>query len=91
MCIFGKVAPTVGLISIKDRFLAYRVTSSIGDGAFDVTGVSRLNSIGEDKSTMFKTYRGLNQIHPHWYEFPSGTCLSGDQSVKTGRGEEHDA
>ena len=41
-----------------------QVMSSIGDGASDVSGVSRLSSVGEDKSRMFKTYRGSLPIHP---------------------------
>ena len=32
--------------------------------ASEVTGISGVNSIGEDKSMIFKTYRGPMPIHP---------------------------
>ena len=64
---------------------------SIEDGASDMTGVSGLNNVGEDKSTMFRTYRGPLPVHTRWYELPFGTCHSGDLSVAPSRGEEHKA
>ena len=70
---------------------ASQIVSSVGDDASDVTGVSGLNSIGEDKSMMLKTCNGPMPIHQRWYEFPSGTCRSGDLSVAPSPGEEHDA
>ena len=48
---------------------ASQVVSLIGDGACDVTGVSRQNSVGEDKTIMFKTYNGPLPIHPRWHKF----------------------
>ena len=65
--------------------------SSISGGASDVTGISSLDSLSEEKTKMFKTYSGLLQIYPLWYELTSGTCLCGDLDVAPSRGEEHDA
>ena len=65
--------------------------SLISDGASDLTGVSSLNSIDEDKMMMFKTYIGPLPIHPRAYEFSLGTCCSRDLSVELGCGEEDDA
>ena len=65
--------------------------TSIGDGASDVTGVSGVNSIGEDKSVMFKAYLVPLYIHPCWHEFPLGTFRSGDLRVAPSLSEEHDA
>ena len=70
---------------------ASQVISSIGDVASDMTDVSGLKSVGEDKSTMFKTYRGPLPIYLSWYELPFGTFRSGDLSVAPCSGEEHDA
>ena len=65
--------------------------SSIGDSASDVTGVSSLNSVGEDKAVMFETYIDPLLIYPCWYELLLGTFRSRDQSVAPSGGEEHDA
>ena len=46
------------------------VSEVISSIAYDVTGVSGVNGVGEDKSMMFKTYRCPLPIHPRWYEFP---------------------
>ena len=70
--------------------LASQVMSSI-DVASDVTGISGVNSVGEDNSMMFKTYRGPLPIQLHWYELPLDTCRSGNLGVAPIRGEEHDA
>ena len=64
-----------------------QVMSSI---ASKVTGVSGVNSVGKDKSMIFKTYLGPFLIHPRWYELPLGTCRGGDLSVASSRREEHD-
>ena len=69
--------------------LAAHVVSSIGDVASGVTGVSGLNSVGEDRTTMFKTYRGPLPIHLRWYELHSGTCRSGDLSAVERCNEQH--
>ena len=58
--------------------------------ASDVIGVDGVNSVGEDKSTMFKTYRGPLVINARLYEMPIGTCRSGDFSAAPIRGKEHD-
>ena len=56
-----------------------------------MTDVLGLNSVGEDKTMMFKTFKGPVQIYPCWCEFPSGTFPTGDLSVAPSRGEENDA
>ena len=61
------------------------------DDTSDVTGISGLNSVSEDESTMFKKYRGLLPIKPRWYESPSGTCRSDDLSVAPSCSGEQDA
>ena len=68
-----------------------QVPSSISDDAYAVTAVSGLNSVGEDKTMMFKTYCGTLSILLRWYEYSLGTCHRGDLSVKPSRGEENDA
>ena len=65
--------------------------SSIGDGASDATGILGLNSVGEDKMTMFKTCSDLLPSYPRWHGLPSGTCRSADLSMAPSRGEELDA
>ena len=40
-----------------------QIASSIGYGTSEVTDVSGLNSVGEDKSMMFNTYYGTLPIH----------------------------
>ena len=47
----------------------------------EVTGVSDVDSVGEDKSMMFKAYRGPLPNLSRWYELPIGTCRSGDLSL----------
>ena len=59
--------------------------------ASEVIGFSGGISVGEDKSTMFKTHCGPLLIHPRWYELPLGTWRSCDLSVAPSRGEEHNA
>ena len=44
---------------------ASQIVSSIGDGASDMTRVSGLNSVGNEKSTMIQKYRGSLPIHPY--------------------------
>ena len=44
-----------GLSSSCIGLSASQVVLSFGDGAYDVAGVSGLNSLGEDKSMVFKT------------------------------------
>ena len=39
----------------------------------EMTGVSGVNSFGEDKWMMFKSYPGPLPTHPRWYELPLGT------------------
>ena len=59
--------------------------------ASEVSGFSGESSVGENKSIMFKTYRGPLPMHPRWYELPLGTCRSCDLSVAPSCGEEHNA
>ena len=66
-------------------------SSSFDIDPSDVTGVSGLKNVGNDKSTILKIYSGPLPIHPRWYELPLGTCRSGDLSVAPSRREEHDA
>ena len=56
----------------------------------EMTGVSGVKSVGEDKSMMFKAYRGPLPNHPRWYELPSISCRNDDLGVTPNRGEEHD-
>ena len=70
--------------------LASQLMSSIDVTSY-VTGGSGVNSVGEDKSMMFKAYRGPLPIHTRRYELPFGICTSGELSVSSSRGEEHDA
>ena len=46
------------------------VTQVMSSIASEVIGVSGVNSIGEDKSMMIKTYRGTLLNHPGWYKLP---------------------
>ena len=69
---------------------ASQMMSSI-DLVSDVTSVSSVHSVDEDKSKMFETCLSPLPIHLRWYESPLGTCCSGDLSVAQGRCEEHDA
>ena len=50
-----------------------------------------LNSVGEDKLTMFSGYKGSLLIHTRWYELTPGICKSCDLSQAPTQGEEHDA
>ena len=52
--------------------------SSISDGSSEVTGVSVLNSVDEEKSIMFKTYLGPLVLHPRRYDLPLDIRRSGD-------------
>ena len=70
-----KVRRLSGSSSSKIGTSMSQVMSSI---ASEVTGVSGINSIGEDKSMMFKTNRDPLPIHTRWYELRLGTCRSGD-------------
>ena len=79
------------LLHLVFVLLHCRLCASIGDSASDVTGVSRLNSVGEDKSTLCKMYRSLLPIHPCWHELLSSTCRSVDLNLVPIRDEEHDA
>ena len=79
-----------GLRSSSTGPSASQVVSSIGNGVFHMTGVSGLNSFGEDKTMMLKTYRDPLPIYPCFYELPSRTCCSDDFSIALSRGEEHD-
>ena len=56
-----------------------------------MTGVSGLNSVGEEKAMMLKTYRGPLLIHICWSEFPLDNCCSSYLSSAPGQGEEHDS
>ena len=64
-----------------------QVAVPVGDNTSNVTGISSFNSVGEDKSIMFKTYRGPLPIHPRRYVLPLGTFRSGDLNVAPSRGE----
>ena len=54
-------------------------------------GISGLNIVGEDKSTMFRTYGAPLPIRPRWFEFTLSNSHIGNLGVASSRGEEHDA
>ena len=86
-----KVRRTSGSTAYDVGLSASQVVMSVGDSTSNVTGISSLNSVCEDKSLVFKTYRGPLPIHPRLYEFPLGSCRSGDLNVVPSRGGENDA
>ena len=83
-----KVRRLSGSLSSEIRPSVSNVMSFI---VSDVTVVSGVNSVGEEKSMKFKTYRGPLLIHLSWYELPLGTCQSIDLTVAPSHGKEHDA
>ena len=66
----GRLCRFSGSFSSEIDPLALQIVLSVGVGASDVTDVSGLNSFGEYKSMVFKTYSGPLTIYPRWYEFP---------------------
>ena len=49
-----------------------------------------MNSVGEDRSKIFKTYCGPLPIDLYWCELVLDTCRSGDLIVASSCDEEHD-
>ena len=100
---FMSQAPYVGICecatSEKERRLSGSSSYEIGPSvsqmmssiASEVTGFSRVSSVGEDRSMVIKAYCGPFPIHPQRYKLPLSTCRSGDLSMAPSRIEEHDA
>ena len=89
MCSVQESASFIRFIVIRDR--SFGITTDVIYCFFDVSGISSLNNVGEDKSIMLKSYRGYLSIHPRRYELSLGSCRSDDLSLAPIRGDEHDA
>ena len=66
MCASSKLQRLSGSSSSGIGPLASLVMTSIGDGASEVTGISGVNSVGEDKLMMSKVYRAPLPDQPRW-------------------------
>ena len=71
----------VRLLSESSSEIGLSVSQVVLSIVSEVTGVSGVNGVGEDKSITFKAYLAPLQIHSCWYELPVCTCRSGDLSL----------